>query len=75
VNSRVLIGHYARMAGMDDSCCSIELCKLEYRTKPRPPWPETWRYVRLVMVRRVWPPWRKWERAISILVRGWKLRG
>lgn len=75
LNSRVLIGHYAKVAGLDDSSASIELCKLEFRTKPRPPWSETWRYTRMVMVRRVWPPWRKWERAISILVRGWKLRG
>ena len=74
-HSRSLIGHYARMAGIDDSCTGIELCKLEYRTKPRPPWSETKRYIRLVMVNRVWPPWRKWERALSILVRGWKLRG
>jgi glycosyltransferase involved in cell wall biosynthesis len=75
LNSRILIGHYARMAGIDDSCAGIELCKLEYRTKPRPPWSETKLYVRLVMMRRVWPPWRKWERALSIFVRGWKLRG
>ncbi|MFI4958773.1 MAG: glycosyltransferase family 2 protein [Lysobacterales bacterium] len=74
-HSRILIGHYARMAAIDDSCASIELCKLEYRTKPHPPWSETKRYIRLVMMRRVWPPWRKWERALSILVRGWKLRG
>jgi hypothetical protein len=75
LNSRVLIAHYAQVANLDDSCGGIELCKLEYRTKPRPPWSETWRYTRLVMMRRVWPPWRKWERAMSILIRGWKLRG
>jgi glycosyltransferase involved in cell wall biosynthesis len=75
LNSRVLIAHYARVAGLDDHCAGIELCKLEFRTKPNPPWSETWRYVRMVMVRRVWPPWRKWERAMSILTRGWKLRG
>ena len=75
LHSRSLISHYAQMARMDDSCAAIELCKLEYRTKPCPPWFETRRYLRLVMMRRVWPPWRKWERALSILVRGWKLRG
>ncbi len=74
LRSRSLIGHYARMAGIDDSCAAIELCKLEYKTKPHPPWSETKRYVRLVMMQRVWPPWRKWERALSILVRGWGLR-
>lgn len=74
LNSRVLIAHYARVAQIDDSCAGIELCKLEFRTKPHPPWFETRYYVRLVMMRRVWPPWRKWERALSILVRGWKLR-
>ncbi|MFA6232254.1 MAG: glycosyltransferase family 2 protein [Rhodanobacter sp.] len=75
LHSRVLIAYYARIAGIDDSCAGIELCKLEYKTKPNPPWFETKRYFRLVMMRRVWPPWRKWERALSILVRGWRLRG
>lgn len=75
LHSRTLIAHYARVAGIDDSCAGIELCKLEFRTKPRPPWSETKRYFRLVMMRRVWPPWRKWERALSVLVRGWRLRG
>ena len=74
VHSRVLISYYARKAGLDESAISIELCKLEYKTKPHPPWFETKRYFRLVMMRRVWPPWRKWERAMSIVVRGWKLR-
>lgn len=74
LQTRTLIAHYAQMAGIDDSCAGIELCKLEYRTKPEPPWPETRRYIRLVMMRRVWPPWRKWERALSIFKRGWKFR-
>lgn len=74
LHTRRLIGHYAQVAGIDESCASIELCKLEYKTKPAPPWAETRRYFRLVMMRRVWPPWRKWERALSILVRGWKFR-
>jgi glycosyltransferase involved in cell wall biosynthesis len=74
LHSRRLIAYYAQVAGIDDACCGIELCKLEYRTKPHPPWSETKRYFRLVMMRRVWPPWRKWERALSVLVRGWKLR-
>lgn len=74
MHTRSLIGHYARMARIDDASAGIELCKLEYRTKPEPIWLETKRYVRLVMMRRVWPPWRKWERALSILIRGWKFR-
>lgn len=74
VHTRGLIAHYAQMARLDDSCAGIELCKLEYKTKPEPPWFETQRYIRMVMMRRVWPPWRKWERALSILVRGWKFR-
>lgn len=72
-NSRTLIAHDARVAQIDDSCAEIELRKLEFRTRPHPPWFETRHYVRLVMMRRVWPTWRKWERALSILVRGWKL--
>ena len=74
LHTRRLIGHYAQMAGIDESCASIELCKLEYKTKPTPPWSETKRYFRMVMMRRVWPPWRKWERALSIFMRGWKFR-
>lgn len=74
LHSRVLIEHYARLVGIDDSFASIELCKLEYKTKPNPPWFETRHYFRLVMMRRVWPPWRKWERALSILARGWRMR-
>ncbi|MDE2315953.1 MAG: glycosyltransferase family 2 protein [Xanthomonadaceae bacterium] len=74
LHTRALIAHYAAIAGIDDTSCSIEMCKLEYRTKPNPPWSETWRYVRLVMVRRVWPPWRKWERALSVFARGWRSR-
>lgn len=70
LKTRSLIAYYAQKAGLDDSCVSMELCKLEYRTKPRPPWIETKRYIRLVMTRRVWPPWKKWERALSILIRG-----
>jgi hypothetical protein len=74
MHTRGLIGHYAQMARIDDSCAGIELCKLEYKTKPEPPWFETRRYIRMVMVRRVWPPWRKWERALSMFRRGWKFR-
>lgn len=74
LHTRALIAHYAAVAGIDDASCGIEMCKLEYRTKPNPPWSETRRYVRLVMVRRVWPPWRKWERAFSVFARGWRSR-
>lgn len=72
MTSNALIRHYAARVGMVPEC--IEFSKLEYLTKPRPPWKETRRYVRLVMMRRV-SPWRKWERALSILWRGWKQRG
>ena len=34
LRSRALIGHYARMAGIDDSC--LELARLEFKTKPDP---------------------------------------
>lgn len=74
IRTRRLIGHYARVAGFDDSACDIKACKYEYRTKPCPPWAETLRYARLVMMRRVWPIWRKWEFALSVLARGWKTR-
>ncbi|MBD8874621.1 glycosyltransferase [Rhodanobacter sp. DHB23] len=74
IRTRRLIGHYAHVAGFDDTACDIKACKYEYRTKPRPPWFETTRYARLVMMRRVWPLWRKWEFALSVLARGWKSR-
>ena len=74
LRSRRLIGYYAQVAGLDDSSCRIELCKLEYKTKPQPPWFETKRYLRMIMMRRVSPPWRKWERALSVLARGWRFR-
>jgi Glycosyltransferases involved in cell wall biogenesis len=72
MTSSALIRHYAARIGMGPEC--IEFTKLEYMTKPRPPWSETKRYVRLVMMRQV-SPWRKWERALTILRRGWRLRG
>ena len=74
IRSRRLIAHYARVAGLDDAACGIKACKYEYRTKPRPPWHETLLYANLIMVRRVWPPWQKWECALSVLAHGWKSR-
>jgi glycosyltransferase involved in cell wall biosynthesis len=72
MTSSALIRHYAARIGMVPEC--IEFSKLEYLTKPLPPWNETKRYVRLVMMRRV-SPWRKWERALNILWYGWRRRG
>lgn len=69
--SSALIRHYAAKVGLGPEC--IEFSKLEFMTKPSPPWSETRRYVRLVMMRRV-SPWRKWERALNILRHGWKRR-
>lgn len=64
LHSRALIGHYARMAGVDDSC--IELAKLEYKTKPNPPWSETKRYAS-ISLRGGAPWWKRFERALSVL--------
>lgn len=64
LHSRALIGHYARMAGVDDSC--IELAKLEYKTKPSPPWSEAKRYASLSL-RGNAPWWKRLERALSVL--------
>ena len=72
MSSSALIRHYADRVGMGPEC--IEFSKLEFMTKPNPTWSETRRYAKLVMMRRV-APWRKWERALNILRRGWKLRG
>lgn len=64
LHSRALVGHYARMAGIDDSC--IELAKLEYKTKPAPPWDETKRYASICL-RGDAPFWKRFERALSVL--------
>lgn len=64
LHSRGLIGHYARVAGIDDSC--LELAKLEYKTKPSPDWAETKRYARLCL-RGPTPLWKRIERALSVL--------
>jgi len=72
MTSSALIRHYAQRIGIGPEC--VEFSKLEFMTKPNPPWSETKRYVRLVMMRRL-SPWRKLERTLQILRRGWKLRG
>ncbi len=64
LRSRGLIGHYARVAGLDES--SIELCKLEYKTKPDPLWTETKRYAALAM-RGPAPWWKRVEHMLAIL--------
>lgn len=72
MNSSALIRHFAEKVGMGPEC--IEFCKLEFMTKPNPMWSETRRYARLASMRRV-SILRRWERALSILVRGWRVRG
>lgn len=42
---RARIGHYARIAGFDNSC--IAQSKLELRTKPAPDWKEVQRYAHI----------------------------
>ncbi len=70
--SSALIRHYAGVAGLGPEC--VEFVKLEYKTKPNPPWAETKRYAALTMMRRI-SLWRKWERALSILMHGRRSRG
>jgi glycosyltransferase involved in cell wall biosynthesis len=65
LRSRGLIGHYARVAGLDASC--IELCKLEYKTKPAPLWADTKRYAMLAM-RGQAPWWKRVEHMLGILL-------
>lgn len=72
LRSRALIGHYARMAGMDDSC--LELAKLEFRTKPAPSWKETRRYASLCL-RGNAPWWTRLERAVGVLLAGSRRTG
>ncbi len=65
LRSRGLIAHYAGMVGIDASC--IELCKLEYKTKPDPLWAETKRYAALAM-RGPAPWWKRVEHMFAILL-------
>lgn len=64
LQSRGLIHHYARAAGLDDSC--LELAKLEYRTKPDPDWAEARRYIDLCWRARL-PWWKRLERILGII--------
>ncbi|MFC5576933.1 glycosyltransferase family 2 protein [Lysobacter niabensis] len=66
LRSRALIGQYARMAGLDDSC--LELARFEFKTKPDPSWKETRRYAGLCL-RGDAPWWKRGERALSVLLR------
>jgi glycosyltransferase involved in cell wall biosynthesis len=65
LRSRGLIGYYARVAGLDESC--IELSKFEYKTKPDPLWAETKRYAALAM-RGSAPWWKRVEHMFAILL-------
>jgi glycosyltransferase involved in cell wall biosynthesis len=71
LRSRALIGHYARMAGIDDSC--LELARFEFKTKPDPSAKETRRYAGLCL-RGGAPWWKRCERALSVLLRRKKQR-
>lgn len=66
MRSRALIGHYARMAGLDASC--VELARMEFKTKPDPSWKEARRYAGLCL-RGDAPWWRRYERALGTLLR------
>jgi glycosyltransferase involved in cell wall biosynthesis len=71
LRSRAVIGYYARMVGLDDSC--IELARFEFRTKPDPSWQETRRYAGLCL-RGDAPWWKRYERALGVLLRRKKQR-
>ena len=64
LRSRGLVQEYARQAGV--SAESINLVKLEFKTKPSPSWPEIRRYAGLALrTRGTW--FKRVERALSIL--------
>lgn len=64
LRSRALIGHYARVAGIDDSC--LDLARFEYRTKPDPSRKEARRYAGICMRGKA-PWWKRCEHALSVL--------
>lgn len=64
LRSRGLVQEYARQVGV--SAESINLVKLEFKTKPSPSWPEIRRYAGLALrTRGTW--FKRVERALSIL--------
>ncbi len=64
LDSRALIDHYARTVGIGR--WSVELAKLEFRTKPAPSWRETRRYAS-ISLRGDAPWWRRAEQALAII--------
>ncbi len=60
-----IIHHYAARAGIDASC--VDHSKYEYRTKPDPSRAEMKRYASLAL-RGVSPWWKRYERAVGILL-------
>lgn len=70
--TRCLIELYARRIGLTVLC--IEDAHLEFRTKVNPSWRECKRYAGLVMQRRT-ERFNRLERALKMLVGGWRARG
>lgn len=69
--SRTLINHYARCSGLDR--LSLDLAKSEFLSRQHPDWTESCLYAGLAM-RSPAAWWKRWERALSILRRGWRVR-
>jgi glycosyltransferase involved in cell wall biosynthesis len=69
--TRCLVNFYARRMGLDAHV--FDLARAEFKTRACPVWPEARRYAAIAM-RGTAPWWKRAERALSILRRGWRGR-
>jgi glycosyltransferase involved in cell wall biosynthesis len=70
--SRTLINYYAERMRMN--IFTLDLTKVEFRSKPEPSWDEARRYAKIA-IRRSGAGWiKRVERAVAILRRGWRQR-
>jgi glycosyltransferase involved in cell wall biosynthesis len=69
--SRCLINHYARRMHLD--ALALDLARAEFKSRARPTWDDACVYADIAL-RGTAPWWKRAERALSILRRGWRAR-
>jgi glycosyltransferase involved in cell wall biosynthesis len=69
--SRCLINHYARRMQLD--ALALDLARAEFKSRVRPTWDDACVYADIAW-RGTAPWWKRAERALSILRRGWRAR-
>jgi glycosyltransferase involved in cell wall biosynthesis len=68
--SRTLINHYAERMCMN--IFTLDLVKVEFRSKPEPSWDEATRYAAIAFQRSGAGWFKRVERSVAILRRGWR---